>query len=409
MSFNVTEVAYVQNKENEEFIFYLRTFLRLIGIELYKKIISDSKQAFLLVRFAVIGDQIKKDQYCVLQISNNQKENMKNFFKLANNQGYITKMELREIKEILDLYLEEKYYKTAFFLNEFFLLPENDKIVKQAKNFAQSLSYIIFDENNNIEWEDGSFIRTKYAYLRVAQDLNHHEINYKDDSGRENCVFNEETLLEACKKIISNKKNLEKIPAMYLLIANVYEDSKWTNKALEYYNKYEKVGFSNSMLMLHGKAMYYSFATTFDCDKLHDFYDKAARLYQNDYFSRIELARYYKDKGKLEKAEKLFKEAERILVKKWLVGCLSPMEFYFLSCVRLELIYQTKKDPSSSYRVMTRTKTSFEKKDKIFLFTEIEPDRERLIKVLINNIPQKELIVEANTIVYFLQKPKNEL
>lgn len=408
MSFNVVEIVHSQIKEIEEFLLYLKYFLWLIGVEIYEDIAGVQEKEILLVRFASKEDLLEKDEYSVFQIENNQKKSIEGFFKLVKQQGYLTEAEFEEIGQILDLYFTEKFYKTAFFLNDFFLVYENEKIWKQARSFVKSLTDIIFKSNN---WEDNGLIRTKYAALRVMVDINNYVKKLRNTELKSKLVlYDDDEILKICQKIALNNTRECKIPLIFFLMAQAYNDIKETHKAYEYCIKYEKIGFQNSRLLLLEKGRC-CIINALDYDKAIYFYDKARILYKSDVFTRLMLFRCYQKKRDLKKKREALEEAELILLKKLETNCLYPREFYSLIKVEINLCdtLSGQKLYGKSLETAERIKKILKQLDNIIILSEDEEEKITIKQTVIQQIPFKTIISLRNTMAEMCGLPKEKM
>ena len=125
----------------------------------------------------------------------------------------------------------------------------------------------------------------------------------------------------------------------------------------------------------------------------------------------MNLARCYGNIGKLEQAIEVFKENERMLIQKLSLGCITPIEFHILiyNELRLTFYLQSKKKYGHSRDTVEKARKCLENLDKILFLSEIEPERNRLTKVLMKHIPLENLIDLANIVIMITGGTKSEL
>ena len=382
MKYNAMKIEYTQTRLNEVFLFYLKLFMDLIGIDVTESISKYEDDDRLLITFAKNTESFKSGVNFAIRVNDNQKDNLELVLKLIGLTD--------ELKNILDLFFEKKYYSIVFFMKYFYPLPEKESriIIKNAYEFIGSL--VDFLETEDVKWEEEKNKITKFALLRVFYDVNlfkkkDHFIDSFDD---------------LIKKELSVKKYFEKeYPAIYYLIAESYVANNDYNKAYEFFIQYEIVGFGKSALLARKKGNYW-FDFAGDNERAVMYYERAAKLSKTDYFIYMKLGLSYFEIRSFYDAVGVFNIAKKILAKRLALGVLLPREFYNCMFINLKLseIYIELNRYGDALTQMYDIIFLFENLKKVMFLNDVLPDF-LWIKTLKEQISFESIVRRSNNIV----------
>ena len=320
MKYNAMKIEYTQTRLNEVFLFYLKLFMDLIGIDVTESISKYEDDDRLLITFAKNASCFKNGEYFAIRISDNQKNNIATVLKLIGLTD--------ELKNILDLFFEKKYYSTVFFLKYFYPLPDNESrlIIKSGYEFIGNLIDLL--ETENIKWEEEKNKTIKFAILKGLHNVNLYKRNKK-------CYI--DNFDELIKKELEVEKYFkDECPGIYFLIAESYVATDDYNNAYRYFVQYETLGFDKSSLLMRKKGNYwYDFAG--EDDKAVAYYERAAKFSKTDYFIYMKLGLSYLKEKNIYEALNVLNIAKKILYKRLSLGVLLPREFYNCMFINLKL------------------------------------------------------------------------
>lgn len=359
MKYNAMKIEYVQNRLNEIFIFYLKLLMDLIGIDVTESISKYEDDDRMLIVFAKNASCFKNGEYFAIRVGENQKNNIATVLKLIGLTD--------ELRNILDLFFEKKYYSTVFFLKYFYPLHDKERkiIINKAYEFIGGLYDLL--ETENIIWEEEKNKITKFVLLKVLYDVNLF-------------ISKEKGLIEHFDDLIKKELSIEKFfkkdfPAIYSLIADSYVAQYDYNNGYKYYAQYEAFGFSSSPSLLRKKGNYwFDFAGEYE-DAVR-YYERGVKFSKTDYFIYMKLALSYMKVKNIWEAVDAFNIAKKILYKRIMLGVLFPREFYNLIFIELKLIeiYMDLNRYGNALTAMEEIKFIFENLNKVMFINDVLPN-----------------------------------